>query len=107
MVLQLNRARKLVDGSIFERPPARSFGNFEWVFDQLIKILGRKREVFRPILPPKGTPPPPEAPWWAAGRDWPRPFHQLVKLSKGSLRALQLNFSRFHDGRFWPRHEPT
>jgi hypothetical protein len=44
--------------------------------------------VFRPILPPKGTSPPPEAPWWAVGRNWPRLFHQLVKISQGSLRAL-------------------
>jgi hypothetical protein len=70
------------------RPEGRDFGNFERVFDQLAEILGPKRGVFRPILPPKGTSPPPEAPWWAAGRNWPKPFHQLVEIFKGSLRAL-------------------
>jgi hypothetical protein len=27
-------------------------------------------------------------PWWAAGRNWPRPFQQLVEICRGSLRAL-------------------
>jgi hypothetical protein len=44
--------------------------------------------VFRPNLPPKGTCPATEGPWWAAGRNGSRPFHQLVEICRGSLRGL-------------------
>jgi hypothetical protein len=59
--------------------------------------------VFPPILPPKGTPPPSEAPWWAAGRNWPRPFHQLIEISKGSLQALTPCTSRTVGPPIWAR----
>jgi hypothetical protein len=69
-------------------PKARNFGYCGTVVDQLIGILAPKRGVFRPVLPPKCTCPPSKAPRWAAARNWPGPFHQLVEISKGSLRAL-------------------
>jgi hypothetical protein len=69
-------------------PKARNFGDFGRVFDQVIEILNPKQGVFRPDLPLKGTCPATEAPWWAAGRNWPRAFHQLVEICRGSLRAL-------------------
>jgi hypothetical protein len=34
--------------------------------------------------------PAPGRPLGAAGRNWPRPFHQLVEISKGTLRALRI-----------------
>jgi hypothetical protein len=77
-------------------PKARNFGNFGRVFDELIEILGPKQGVFRRHLPPKGTCPATEGPWWAAGRNWSRPFHQLVEICRGSLRALQCIRKQLH-----------
>jgi hypothetical protein len=83
-ILQGSQARRRVK---IHGPKARNIGNCGRVFDQLIEISKPKRGVFRPILPPKCTCPPQEAPWGTAGRKWPRPFHQLVEISKGSLRV--------------------
>jgi hypothetical protein len=81
------RARKLVDGSKFT---GRRPGMFEIVkgLRPADRDFEAERGVFRPILAPKCTCPPQEAPWGTAGRNWPRPFHQLVETSKGSLGAL-------------------
>jgi hypothetical protein len=72
-------------------PKARNFGNCGRVFDQLIEILARNGGCFvdvSTISPAKSTWPPSETPWWAAGLNCLRPFHQLVEISKKSLRAL-------------------
>jgi hypothetical protein len=82
---QGSQARRRVE---IHGPKARNFGKCGRVFDRLIEILGPKRLAYRPVLPPNCTCPPAEAPWGAAGRNWPRPFHPLVEIFKGSLRAL-------------------
>jgi hypothetical protein len=56
---QGSQARRRVE---IHGPKARNFGNCGRVFDQLIEMLSPRRGLFRPILPPKCTCPPQEAP---------------------------------------------
>jgi hypothetical protein len=59
--------------------------------------------VFQPDSRQKALAPPQRPLWWAAGRNWPRAFHQLVEITRGSLRALFQSTSRGRRQRFGNR----
>jgi hypothetical protein len=87
--MQGSQARQRVE---IDGPKARYFGNFGKVFDQLINIWGPKQGAFRPIPAKMHTARlqrPLRGSWSKLAKALPW-WHQLIEISKGSLRALLL-----------------
>jgi hypothetical protein len=79
------RARNLIE---IQGPKAPVFGRFWEVLRPADRFSGPETGEASTRSPAKMHSPATQHPWWAAGRNRPRPVHQLVEISRRRLRAL-------------------